>query len=433
MNRVVAIVLLVAPVARRSSTSRSRGVSRLSGPSRARADSGRGTRVRVASRSARRSRSRAPISCAALQHSTRSSRPSSRPPWASSSVGEVQAWLEGEVGAERLRQGGRCPELSDGRLPGVPGGVGVGERELDPVVGRAPLVGEPASATLELMRRPVPQLVGPGPGRRPTQAQGLEADPAAPADDQRRVAVVELGQVRPRRLEGAGPIVEHRRELELGQDLGVPPRSSLPSCANATVSCTSGVAASVSPRASSSSARGGCQRPLAAVSPSSSSSSSRRSASSRRPRHRSAYQRRAPAQGRLFRKPQRHALLEALTRDGLATIDLSGLHVLHGRARRARARLCPLPVPWPRPVPSPRVRRRCGRGRRARGIARYRASTSASTHPAILAASMAPCAASTLAAKRACRFRYSDWAFRARASSSVGESPAYSMASRIAS
>ena len=42
-------------------------------------------------------------------------------------------------------------------------------------------------------------------------------------------------------------------------------------------------------------------------------------------------------------------------------------------------------------------------------------------------------AASRLSAKWACRFRYSDWALRARASSSVGESPAYSMASRIAS
>ena len=46
--------------------------------------------------------------------------------------GQVQTRLEGEVAAEWLRQGGCYPELGDGRFTGEPGGVGLGERQLDP-------------------------------------------------------------------------------------------------------------------------------------------------------------------------------------------------------------------------------------------------------------------------------------------------------------
>ena len=94
--------------------------------------------------------------------------------------------------------------------------------------------------------------------------------------------------------------------------------------------CTRGVAASVSPRASSSSTRGACQRPLTAGSPRSSSSSSRRSASSRRPSQRSATSPIPAHVGSLGPKTQGHPLLEALVGDGQATADLSRLHVGHG-------------------------------------------------------------------------------------------------------
>ena len=68
--------------------------------------------------------------------------------------------------------GRRRPELRDGRFSGEPSGVGLGERELDPVVGRAPLVGEPACA-----HRSTAELPGPPGGRselRASSGQGRE-------------------------------------------------------------------------------------------------------------------------------------------------------------------------------------------------------------------------------------------------------------------
>src|SRR6185295_5294383 len=61
-----------------------------------------------------------------------------------------------------------------------------------------------------------------GPARRAAQGQGMEADPCGPGRCQRGVTLVEPGQVGPRGLEGAGYVVDHGRERELGQDLGVP-------------------------------------------------------------------------------------------------------------------------------------------------------------------------------------------------------------------
>ena len=197
----------------------------------------------------------APMSWAALQHSTRSSRPSSRPPWASSS------W-PGPGGA-RGRRGRRTapparppPGTADGRLAGEPGGVGLGERELDPVVRRAPLVGEPAV--------PAPADAWPGlrsasacgVGRRPA-TQGLEADPRSGGGEQRGVTVVELGQVRPRRLEARGRVVTELRDPELRQDLRVvrhPAAARSSRCAPSRA--PRGAAVSTSPRARASSARG---------------------------------------------------------------------------------------------------------------------------------------------------------------------------------
>ena len=263
----------------------------------------------------------------------------------------------------------------------------------------------------------------------------MEADPCGPGARQRGVTVVELGQVRPRGLEGAGLVVEHGRELELGQDLGVPriPPYVVRKCDGLVYQGGRRV------RVAS------CQQQLRArrvpaprwtrAGRARSSSSSRCSASSRRPRHRSAPSAAPPHKVAWTGSPEGHALLEALTGDGQATIDLPGLHVLHGGASRAR---CPT-MPAVRPRASARscpasavadvAEVEAGEGSRGQSGLQLRLRRSPrSWRRRWLVARLR-----RLAAKWACRFRYSDWAFRARASSSVGESPAYSMASRIAS
>ena len=174
-----------------------------------------------------------------------------------------------------------------------------------------------------------------------------------------------------------------------------------------------------------------------AGSPSSPSSSSRCSASSKRPRHTSAVSAGAPHKARLDRKPQGQALLEALTRDGQATIDLSGLHVSHGEptgGRRPRGRPCPLPGPRLRPAPAPRARRRCGRGRST-----GEGSQVEGIHLGFDAPRAPGGVDGSLLRLRHCRRSGHAGTGTATgrsghsASSSVGESPAYSTARRIAS
>ena len=133
-------------------------------------------------------------------------------------------------------------------------------------------------------------------------------------------------------------------------------------------------------------------------------------------------QHRVPAQGGLDRKPEGQALLEPLTGDGQATIDLSGRHVPRGKPAGGRRPRGPT-MPAVRATRyGPLLPRECladvAEVRHGRGIPTQRPSSSASTQPALLAASMARCAASRLSAKWSCRYRYCDWAIRARASSS---------------
>ena len=71
-------------------------------------------------------------------------------------LGEVESWLECKEGAKRPGQGDGVAELGNGRLTGEPGGIPVGERELDPVVGAAPFVGEAGASPTQQAHRHVP-------------------------------------------------------------------------------------------------------------------------------------------------------------------------------------------------------------------------------------------------------------------------------------
>ena len=339
-------------MARRSKTSRSRGVSRLNGPSRdcrlGQRDPGAGGEPDGAALEV--VGTHVVGGCSSTRRAARGPRPGRR----------GRAVPRPGSGAARGRSRRRTappvrspPELGHGRFAGVPGGVGLGERELDPVVRRAPFVGEPACADANCRAERSRSSSVPTTGCRASQAEGLEADPGDRGRTQRGVGVVHLGQVRPRGLEGAGLVVEHRSELELGQDISWP-RNPARRLRVAAVSRTRGSPRAASPRASSSSAR-------ECASASSRAVRAHRAPRAAVPPHRSDRATRVlsaprPRTGRLDRKPQGQALLEALTRDGTGHDRPVRPPCTSWQASRCASTTwptCPLSGPRPRTCSSP--------------------------------------------------------------------------------